>query len=67
MIIGVVDGENQTLKADQWMENLSWISADKCQTLNASQVKIGYDLFHPLTIMFNTTVDTYTMIRISLF
>ena len=63
MIIGVVDGENQTLTADQWMENLSWISAGKCQTLNTSQVKIGSDLFHPLIIMFNTTVDIYMMVH----
>ena len=63
LVISAVDGENQTLKSDHWMENLSWISAGKCQTLNTSQVKIGSDLFHPLIIMFNTTVDTYTMVH----
>jgi hypothetical protein len=63
MVISAVDGGNQTLEADHWMENLSWISNGKCQTLNVSQVKIGSDLFHPLIIIFNTTVDTYTMIH----
>ena len=63
MVISAVDGENQTLNGDHWLENLGWISNGKCQTLNVSRLKIGSDLFHPLIITFNTSVDTYTMIH----
>ena len=63
MVISTVDGDNQVLKADQWMENLGWISAGRCQTLNTSQVHIGSDRFHPLILMFNSSLDVYTMVH----
>ena len=59
-----MDGNgNSIMSQDYWVENLSWMSAGKCFTLNNSKLHIGADMFHPLVLIFNASIDQYTMIH----
>ena len=63
MVITALDGNKRVVNQEYWNDSISWLGAGRCQTLNASAVHIGTDMDEPMSITFNTSLDTYTMVH----